>query len=293
MMATNVATGLESLTDNTTGSYNTADGYRALYSNTTGYSNTACGMNALAFNTTGYENTAVGRAALYSNTTAYHNIAMGYKALYTQSFNNGGTPYAVSNIAIGCEALYSNQPTAVNNGFRNIAIGHMALQTNTTGWENTALGSYAFQVGTYSNSTALGAWTGITASDQVRVGSYAVTSIGGLVGWTTLSDGRFKRNIEEGVPGLEFIMKLRPVTYNMDIDALAEYIGIPDSLRLEKADCFQNRILYTGFLAQEVEEAANSLGFDFSGVDAPKNENDYYGLRYAEFTVPLVKALQE
>ena len=43
----------------------------------------------------------------------------------------------------------------------------------------------------------------------------------------------------------------------------------------------------------EVEAAAKKLGFDFSGVDAPKNENDMYGLRYAEFVVPLVKAVQE
>jgi hypothetical protein len=49
----------------------------------------------------------------------------------------------------------------------------------------------------------------------------------------------------------------------------------------------------TGFLAQEVEAAAKSIGFDFSGVDSPKNENDMYGLRYAEFVVPLVKAVQE
>ena len=28
-------------------------------------------------------------------------------------------------------------------------------------------------------------------------------------------------------------------------------------------------------------------------MDAPKNENDLYGLRYAEFVVPLVKAVQE
>jgi flagellar biosynthesis chaperone FliJ len=28
-------------------------------------------------------------------------------------------------------------------------------------------------------------------------------------------------------------------------------------------------------------------------VDKPKNENDFYGLRYAEFVVPLVKAVQE
>ena len=49
----------------------------------------------------------------------------------------------------------------------------------------------------------------------------------------------------------------------------------------------------TGFIAQDVEAAAQSIGYNFSGVDAPKNENDYYGLRYAEFVVPLVKAVQE
>ena len=53
------------------------------------------------------------------------------------------------------------------------------------------------------------------------------------------------------------------------------------------------KIVYTGFIAQEVEKAANEVGFNFSGVDAPKNENDFYGLRYAEFVVPLVKAVQE
>jgi hypothetical protein len=42
-----------------------------------------------------------------------------------------------------------------------------------------------------------------------------------------------------------------------------------------------------------VEAAAKSVGFEFSGVDAPENENDMYSLRYAEFVVPLVKAVQE
>ena len=55
----------------------------------------------------------------------------------------------------------------------------------------------------------------------------------------------------------------------------------------------QERIVQTGFIAQAVEAAAKSIGYDFSGVDAPKNENDYYGLRYAEFVVPLVIAVQE
>jgi hypothetical protein len=51
--------------------------------------------------------------------------------------------------------------------------------------------------------------------------------------------------------------------------------------------------VYTGFVAQDVEKAAKELGYDFSGVDAARNEKDLYGLRYAEFVVPLVKAVQE
>lgn len=49
----------------------------------------------------------------------------------------------------------------------------------------------------------------------------------------------------------------------------------------------------SGFVAQEVEKAAQRLGYDFSGVDAPKNEKDVYALRYSDFVVPLVKAVQE
>jgi flagellar hook assembly protein FlgD len=52
-------------------------------------------------------------------------------------------------------------------------------------------------------------------------------------------------------------------------------------------------INYTGFIAQEVEGAAQKLNYDFSGVDKPKNNKDFYGLRYGDFVVPLVKAVQE
>jgi hypothetical protein len=55
----------------------------------------------------------------------------------------------------------------------------------------------------------------------------------------------------------------------------------------------KEQIIYSGFIAQDVEKAAKELGFDFSGVDAAKNDKDLYGLRYAEFVVPLVKAVQE
>jgi hypothetical protein len=42
-----------------------------------------------------------------------------------------------------------------------------------------------------------------------------------------------------------------------------------------------------------VESAAAQAGYDFSGVDKPKNDQDFYGLRYGSFVVPLVKAIQE
>lgn len=55
----------------------------------------------------------------------------------------------------------------------------------------------------------------------------------------------------------------------------------------------KENLVYTGFVAQDVEATAKKLGFNFSGVDVPKNEGGVYGLRYAEFVVPLVKAVQE
>jgi len=92
---------------------------------------------------------------------------------------------------------------------------------------------------------------------------------------------------------LEFISRLKPVTYTWDIDAFCRHTGEPliESLASNRAEA--SSIVYTGFLAQEVESAAKDIGFNFSGVVSPKNEHDNYGLRYAEFTVPLVKAVQE
>jgi hypothetical protein len=49
----------------------------------------------------------------------------------------------------------------------------------------------------------------------------------------------------------------------------------------------------TGFIAQEVEAAALAAGYDFSGVEKAADEVGMYSVRYAEFVVPLVKAVQE
>ena len=53
------------------------------------------------------------------------------------------------------------------------------------------------------------------------------------------------------------------------------------------------KIKFSGFLAQEVEKAANESGYDFSGLHKPNNSREMYALSYETFVVPLVKAVQE
>jgi len=318
----NLAFGSLALYANSTGEFNSAIGFRALSANTTGYSNVAMGVKALMGNTTrsnivavgdstlyyngigatywfeGTKNTAVGSKALYSNSTGYSNTAIGYNALYSNTSGGDNTAngeYALfsnedgyDNVATGIQALYSN-----TSGTANVAIGYESLSNNVTGDNNTAIGGYAYLSNDFTNSTALGYSSVITGSNQVFLGNSTVTDIGGFAAWTNVSDARFKTNVKENVKGLTFIMKLRPVTYNLDMEAIAVFLKIPDSLRLPNSESIKAAEIQTGFIAQEVEAAAAESGFNFHGIDKPKNKNDYYGLRYAEFVVPLVKAVQE
>jgi trimeric autotransporter adhesin len=165
------------------------------------------------------------------------------------------------------------------------------------GSNNTMLGASAdiSQDGLF-NCVAIGKSSTCTASNQVRLGNSSTTSIGGIVGFSNLSDGRYKKNIQEAVKGIDFIMKLRPVTYQLDMAGINKKLNInagkmDDQLKRSVAE--QEKTVFSGFVAQEVEQASKAAGYDFSGVDKPKNENDMYGLRYAEFVVPLVKAMQE
>jgi len=210
-------------------------------------------------------NTFVGHGAGRVNTTGDANSAGGYHAL-----------------------------TDNTTGWGNTAFGYHALDDNTTGNKNTALG-YAAETTTddLNNTTVIGYDAEVSASNKIRLGNSSVNSIGGYTNWTNLSDGRFKTNVNENVAGLDFIMQLRPVTYNLDMDAIARFKNTPDSLRLLESEQLKAAELQSGFIAQDVETAAQAVGYDFHGVDRPKNETSHYGLRYSEFVVPLVKALQE
>lgn len=311
----NVAIGAQSMDNDQVGFNNTAVGFATLNSNGNGFYNVAVGSEALISNFEGNRNVAVGRAALASDSNGIRNTALGYFS-------------AISTIT----------------GNKNIAIGPYALRTNLAGSFNIAIGDSADVVsGTtvLSNAIAIGTNSISNANNRVVVGNVAHTSIGGQVGWTTFSDGRYKKDVQENVSGLNFIMKLRPVTYFYDFDkinselynrgsfannAVLSRSAVGKSVSLNKAGAaanpagakhaanrfvvddnakgkgsnpyfgIQNQnegVRFTGFLAQEVEAAAKTAGFDFSGVDKPTNDKANYGLRYAEFVVPLVKAVQE
>ena len=325
----NTAFGSNALYKNTNASDNTAVGSYALYYNTTGHSNTAIGLYALTTNNAGNSNTAAGYYSLYANSSGINNTAMGTVALNNNS--TGGY-----NTATGMEALLNN-----STGTLNTANGFEALYYNTSGTQNTAVGYYALgNVFTSSNNTGIGSNAGsatffemgwnntmigantkanlagifnsiaigesatATANNQVRIGNSSTTSIGGYTSWSNISDGRVKRNISSNVPGLAFINKLQPVTYNLDLNAADKIMQIDDAnnkkampvaaIDMEKeARTQKEKIVYSGFIAQDVEKAAKDVGYNFSGVDAAKNAKDLYGLRYADFVVPLVKAVQE
>ncbi len=168
------------------------------------------------------------------------------------------------------------------SGIHHVGVGYGALFSNTTGAYNVAVGR-----------AALGDAVAVTGSNMVRIGDGGVTSIGGYANWSNISDGRFKIDVKEDVAGLEFIMRLRPVTYRVDPEKIAAFHNTPDEFRKPESEALKKEVLETGFIAQEVEEAAGTLGYDFSGVDAPLHEGDPYSLRYATFVVPLVKAVQE
>lgn len=197
------------------------------------------------------------------------------------------------NIAIGSAALMYP-----SNYQYNTAIGYNAGHSYDNGYNNAFLGANCDVNGAgYYNCIAIGQAVTCTASSQARIGNSFTDSIGGYVGWTNISDGRFKKDIKEEVKGLDFIMKLRPVTYHPDISGISKKLNEGRSKEMDvspkQAIAKKEKILFSGFVAQEVEQAAKETGYDFSGVDKPKNATDLHGLRFAAFVVPLEKAVRE
>jgi len=140
-----------------------------------------------------------------------------------------------------------------NTGIRNSAFGYEAGVVNAAGAYNTYIGyrSGKISIGTFSNSTAIGANSAITASNQVTLGTateYVLipsTQTNGLDvttdvianAFTIRSDVRIKKNINDidDDSALQQLRLLKPKTY--------QYI-----------DTSNTSSTVIGFLAQDVEK---------------------------------------
>jgi len=235
-----------------------------------GASNASYGLNAGSSFTSGNSNTAMGAGSLQYTTGGYSNTACGY-----QSLDHNTT------------------------GYYNTAMGQESLDAITTGNQNTALGYKASPglagAGTsFTNWTGIGAYSGGFASsgNSVELGNSSVSHLYAEVSLTVVSDGRIKDNIKANVPGLDFINLLRPVTYNLNIHRQNALMGKDAEKDWEGKYDIEKKTM-SGFIAQEVGQAAKAAGYDFSGVDQPSGPNGLYGIRYSDFVPSLVKAVQE
>lgn len=253
-----------------------------------GVENTALGTTILtSANASSAYNVGVGRWSLISLVSGVENVALGNSAL--------GFCTADSNAAGGHFSLGNT-----SSGNRNTGFGNRALTVNTSGNKNTGLGAESnVGSGNLTNAMALGFQAVVNASNKTRIGNAAMGNTESQTGVFTTSDGRFKTNVSEAdVKGLAFINRLRPVVYNFDTRKFTEFLtqDMPEKERityLSNDFAPSTAMRQTGFIAQEVEKAAQESGYNFSGVHKPETDKDNYSIAYDKLVVPLVKAVQE
>lgn len=261
----------------------TAPGTRNLFAGspigttTTGEDNAFYGSNAGGTNTSGSYNVFIGRGAGQNNSTGGLNTVIGWlagSATTTATFNgNTFVGAQAGQVTTGGPNTFIGERAGIANttGTQNLFAGNRAGDTNTFGTQHTILGYFAdVSAPGLQNSTAIGYNTTVDASNKVRIGNTAVTVIEGQVAFTAASDRRLKSEIKSLDVGLDFIMQLNPVSYQMNN--------------------FNDGKLNWGFLAQDIETLVGDENAILTvGGDAERT----LGLRYTDFIAPLVKAVQE
>ena len=163
-VATNISIGTTPAFNlSTTGGNNLALGIEALFNNNRGTRNLALGHYAARQNSGGSDNIAIGFEALYNNSSTSRNLAIGNYALRNHNPGLFGT-----NIAIGHEALFTS-----TTGAGNLAIGERALYANTSGNGNIGIGSFALLNNTtgYVNITIAGLLFNTTGYQNTAIGA--------------------------------------------------------------------------------------------------------------------------
>ena len=246
-----------------------------------GTDNVFVGESAGAGNSlTGDYNVIIGSLAAQNKTDGDLNTIIGWHAGFAGTVNH------IANTLIGAQAgenllgttLQAKLNTFVGEkagqntttGDNNVFIGNQVGLANTDGDQNVLIGNLSNVVGgNLQNAIAIGYQASVNASNKIRLGNAAITVIEGQVPYTNPSDRRLKTNINDIGLGIDFIKKLRPVTYQMKIGDGRQHWG---------------------FIAQEIEDL---VGTDNSVLTIGEDSTRSLGLRYTDFIAPIVKAMQE
>ena len=236
---------------------------------------------------TGSNSISIGNEAAATGT---YSVALGFKAKTS----------ATETVAIGDEAN--------TGGSNSIAIGYGA---NATKDYSIAIGRSANGPSTaYYTRIGCGSYTSTGRALLLGDGRNAFTWMNGAgSSWQSASDKRDKINIEPIQSALDFILKLKPVTYNMNpresYRSIDEQTGdtIFDQEGYNSGTKKAHR-RFAGLLAQDAYDAMietyNDDNYadliDWSGYDHPeeieKNE-DQYSIQYERYIPFLIKAIQE
>lgn len=270
------------------------------------------GFRAAVYNAGANFNTMIGSSAGANSYSNSCKVSIGVFAGYFQSpgavsigtsANSGNTNKQFS-VAIGTYANYAAYGVSIGfsagqfrSSDRTINIGTRSGQYNTGYPSNISIGHYTgrFTAG-QSNIIHVGWYAynhnGYATPNQTSIGRANNQTACIWTGWSNVSDNRDKTNITPLTDnlGINFLRKLRPVTYNWDKrieyqDKCGFDYGIKDSTLIESEEDY-------GFISQEVEVAAQQLGFKFDGV-AYGDYQDAYSISYLEFVAVLTKALQK
>ena len=248
------------------------------------------GTNAVSYNT------AVGYGTMGNQLDgSLYNVALGYAVL-------GSLTTGDSNIALGSFALYdlvdgSNNIAIGHSSGENLTssncvlIGHQAGNLLTTGTDNVIIG-YDADVDANDRDGCIVIGKGLslnTASDNVvEIGNNTNSMTYDLDGGdiTVTSDVRTKKDIKDTKLGLEFINKLRPITYKTKPSS--EY---PKEFGVKEPSKKSSGKTWDGLIAQEVKETMDEMNVEFSGWE--EGINTKQRLAYGKFVMPLIKAVQE
>ena len=231
---------LSTLRDNTSGNQNIAIGSLALGYNTTGKNNVGIGSNAGRGNITGDNNTSIGRSSLQESTGS-NNIGIGQDA--GASFTSGS-----QNTIIGTSALDGNVGKDLRTANNVTVIGY--------------------------NAAASATGSGSSVSNEVTIGNSSTATYRIFGTWSNVSDARDKTNILPLNYGMNYIEKLKPVSFVWDMRDGGK-IGLFD----------------IGFIAQDLKQSQIDIGINIPNLITGNDEK--LEAAYGVLIPIIVKALQE